>query len=118
MTFEVLDDSGNVLVSEPFTLDISACLTASVNTLSFDPLGPIIDENGDQELDYDITVPSAAGAKPYQMTVQPVNHNTAVCGDLTITVEALCDPDFPNYASYDATTGVIDFNFDNRASLD
>ena len=89
-----------------------------MNTLSFDALGPIIDENGVQALSDDTTVSSAAGDKPYQMIVQPVNHNTVDCGALTVTVEALSDPDFPNYAVYDAATGVIDFNLDNRASQD
>lgn len=113
MTFEVLDDTGAALVTEPFTLVLKDCADSAVADLYFDPNGPIVDQVGSQSFVYDWNV---SGNPTYQMTVQPPNHDSTVCGTaLTISVTA-DDADFGNYASFDDTTGVIDFNFALRTS--
>ena len=57
MFFEVIDDSsGNVLVSESFTLYVTDCSDVTSAGLSFHADGPIIDTLNKVQLTYDWTL--------------------------------------------------------------
>ena len=116
MVFEVIQDStSSVVVSESFTLYVTDCSDATTAGLSFHTDGPIIDQlgntggsNGDNfHWNY-------SGYPDTTMTLQPINHNTALCGAVTTTIET-SDPDnFDDYGTYDSVNGEIVFNFANR----